>query len=469
MAALNVRGVTIHSFFKFPPKLLQEKDIRINHQKADMFKKIDTIVVDEISMVRADLLDAIDTSLRLHRASREPFGGTQVVFFGDICQLPPVVKEQELERYFSTQYHTPFFFSSRVIQRTGLHVIELHRVFRQSDPQFIDVLNRIRRAEASIDDMIMINERCVERAHVSSRDLRIILTTTNKAARQINQDRLDQLPAPELHSAAQVTGTFDEEAFPTDQHLGLKKNAHIMMIKNNGAMWVNGTLGTVTGWDENTVKVSLPTGKHSVEREKWEVIDYRYNKEEERIEEYVVGSFEQFPLKLAWAITIHKSQGQTFDNVCIDMNKGAFAHGQLYVALSRCRSLQGITMLTPVALTDLCFDERVKWFIERTKSGGYVDLDHCRMQTPGQRSGTTMQPPLRNPVISTPSFRSLVDQAMSAGLTLEIHYTDFHGNESVRTVTPSAWVDQDIFAAHCHMRNDERHFRVSRIRQCRIV
>lgn len=460
MAALNVRGVTIHSFFKFPLKLIQEKDIRINHQKCDMFKKIDMIVVDEVSMVRADLLDAIDVSLRLHRASRTPFGGVQLVLFGDVCQLPPVVKERELETYFSTHYATPFFFSAHALQRTGLTVIELQKVFRQSDPTFIDVLNRIRRAEASVDDMIVVNERCAE---TSSSDNRITLTTTNKVSNQINQDRLDRLPPPEFHAQALVTGEFDEDSYPTAAHLLLKKSAHIMMIKNNGAMWVNGTLGTVTGWDETSVKVSLPSGSHSVERETWEVIDYRYNKKENRIEEYVVGSFSQFPLKLAWAITIHKSQGQTFDSVAIDMNKGAFAHGQLYVALSRCRSLQGIRMITPVSLTDLCFDERVRWFIERTKTGGHVSLVAHDLPVTRQRAEYQPQAQTQRASIAASDTKGAIGRALSSNSSLTITYADYNGRESTRKITPTAWVDDDMFAAYCHLRSEERHFRVSRI------
>lgn len=461
MAALNVRGVTIHSFFKFPPKLIQGKDIRINHQKCDMFKKIDMLVIDEVSMVRADLLDAIDVSLRLHRASRTPFGGVQLVLFGDVCQLPPVVKERELETYFSTHYATPFFFSAHALQRTGLTVIELQRVFRQPDPTFIDVLNRIRRADASVDDMIVVNERCTEESLPN--DNRITLTTTNKAANQINQDRLDQLPAPEFHAQARVTGHFDEDSFPTAQHLLLKKSAHIMMIKNNGAMWVNGTIGTVTGWDDTSVKVALPSGSHSVERETWEVIDYRYNKKENRIEEYVVGSFSQFPVKLAWASTIHKSQGQTFDSVAIDMNKGAFAHGQLYVALSRCRSLQGIRMITPVALTDLCFDERVQWFIERTKSGGHVSLVADGLPVARTRPESSVEPQTQIASAATSDTKGAIGRALSSNSSLTITYADYYGRESTRKITPTAWVDDDMFAAYCHLRSEERHFRVSRI------
>jgi ATP-dependent DNA helicase PIF1 len=375
MAALNVRGMTIHAFFKFKWGLLQAKDIEINHQKTSILKNIDTVIIDEVSMVRADLLDAIDISLRLHRASNASFGGAQMVLCGDICQLPPVVKELELKNYFSTTYKTPFFFSAHVLQKTGIHVVELKRVFRQSDADFINILNRVRHADASVDDMIKINTRCIEDGFSPRKyDSSITLTTTNNSASQINLDKMDALPPPEFKADARISGEFKEDSFPTEKHLVVKKHANIMMIKNNGNKWVNGSLGKVIGWDDSHIKVSLSSGHHSVEREKWEVIDYRYNKKGKRIEEYVVGSFEQFPLKLAWAITIHKSQGQTFDQVNIDMNGGAFAHGQLYVALSRCRSLSGIHMLTPVALTDLCFDERVKWFVERINPGGFVTL-----------------------------------------------------------------------------------------------
>lgn len=373
MAALNVRGVTIHKLFKFPPKLLQDKDIRINYQMTEVFKKIDTLIIDEISMVRADLLDAIDTTLRLHRVSREPFGGVKIVLFGDVCQLPPVVRGTDLESYFSIHYSTPYFFSANVLKRTGLHVVELKKVYRQTDIQFIEMLNRIRYADATIDDMIKINEKCIERGDQKNKQAEnIILTTTNKAAGQINQNRLNELKKPDYKSLAEVEGVFGEDSYPTDKILVLRKQARIMMIKNNGDKWVNGTLGVVSGWDDTSVTVKLPYGTYAVKKEKWQNIEYRYNKRERKIEEHVVGTFEQYPLKLAWAITIHKSQGQSFDKVSIDMHKGAFAHGQLYVALSRCRSLEGISMHTQVSLADLCFDERVKIFIDAIKAGGFV-------------------------------------------------------------------------------------------------
>lgn len=464
MAALNVRGVTIHSFFKLPPKLLQEEDIRINHQNVDMFKKIDMIVIDEVSMVRADLLDAIDTSLRLHRANRSAFGGVQIAMFGDICQLPPVVKGSELAEYFSTDFQTPFFFSAKALRRTGLHVIELKRVFRQTDPEFVEVLNRIRRADASIDDMIAINERCEESKPNSALDPEIILTTTNKAAEEINRDRLAELPPPEFRSEAVVVGKFNKDAYPTSEHLVLKKGAKIMLIRNNGVKWVNGTLGTVTGWDDHSIAVSLPTGNYSVGPEKWEVIEYRYDKKNKRIEENVVGSFQQFPVKLAWAITIHKSQGQTFEKVVIDMNKGAFAHGQLYVALSRCKSLPGIRMMTPVALTDLCFDERVAGFIERSEDG-YINLDPGHQPLLGRQAAPAVvaQTTQSRPSAATVGFRGAVGEAMRNGITVTISYSAFNGDVTRRTISPKTWEDDDKFVAFCHLRSDERHFRVSRI------
>lgn len=455
MAALNIRGVTIHSFFKFAPKLLQEKDIRINHNKTDVFKKIDAIVIDEISMVRADILDAIDVSLRLHRGSREPFGGVQVIMFGDVCQLPPVVKGDDLENYFSSHYKSPYFFSSRAIEKTGLKTIELQKIFRQADPHFIDILNRIRRAEATIDDMTSINERCVvDREHSS----RITLTTTNKSANQINQDELDKLPPPEFKSVANVTGSLDPDAYPAELNLTLKLKTQIMMLSNNGALWVNGSIGHVVGWDDCSIKVLLETGVHSVSRNKWEVIDYRYNKTEKRIEEYVLGTYEQFPVRLAWAITIHKSQGQTFENIAIDMNKGAFAHGQLYVALSRCKSLNGISMLTPVSLTDLCFDDRIQCFLNQTQAGHHFNISSsCAHGAHIHESNSTP---------ANSNIKMSISDAISNNRAVEILYSDFNNNESTRVITPIAWVDGDKFVAYCNLRKEERHFRVSRIGRC---
>lgn len=374
MAAINVKGVTIHSFFKFPPRFLQKHDIRMVRDRADMFRKLNTLIIDEASMVRADLLDAIDTSLRLHRASRKPFGGTQVILFGDIGQLPPVVTSQELREYFSEVYPTPYFFSAKALRETGLQVAELTKIFRQSDPAFISVLNRIRRAEPEMDDLITINERYQRPVESEQGVQQIILSATNKVADTINHTRLAAIPGQEFRSTAVFKGKAEGKNFQAEKDLRLRNNAQIMMVKNRGMLWVNGTIGTVAGFEDNCLRVKLPLGTFDVSKETWEVIEYTYNRATGRVEEKVVGTFEQFPVRLAWAITIHKSQGQSFDQVVIDIGSGAFAHGQLYVALSRCRTLDGITMRTPVAYTDLCFDQRVRGFIDLAKSGGLVDL-----------------------------------------------------------------------------------------------
>ncbi len=374
MAAINVRGVTIHSFFKFAPKMLQRKDIQINRARVDLFRKIDLLIIDEVSMVRADLLDAIDMSLQLHRASRKPFGGVQVVLIGDVCQLPPVVREEDLKEYFSAVYETPFFFSSKVLVHTGLHVIELTKIFRQSDPQFISVLNKIRKAEADMEDLITINERYVDSDEAKKVKSQITLSTTNSIADTINRNRLSELPEPQYCSEAIVTGKAKGKDFPAPEELTIRKGAQIMMVKNKGMLWVNGTIGKIVDFAEKEIKVEVPGGTHTVTKEQWDVIDYKFDRSTGRVEEEVVGTFTQFPIRLAWAITIHKSQGQSFDKVSIDMGSGAFAHGQLYVALSRCRSLEGISMRTPVDFTDLCFDERVRSFVLRTKNPGFVQL-----------------------------------------------------------------------------------------------
>ena len=375
MAAINIRGVTIHSFFKFAPKMLQRQDIQINRARVDLFRKIELLIIDEVSMVRADLLDAIDMSLQLHRADRRPFGGVQVVLFGDVCQLPPVVRERELKKYFSSVYETPFFFSSKVLRHTGLHVLELTKIFRQSDPQFVSVLNKIRKAEANMNDLITINERYVDEYEARKIKSQIILSTTNRIADTINRDKLSALPDPQFYSEAIVTGKAQGKNFPAPEELTIKKGAQIMMVKNNGMLWVNGTIGKVVDFAENEINVEVPGGQHTVTKEQWDVIDYKFDRSTGRVEEEVIGTFTQFPVRLAWAITIHKSQGQSFDKVSIDMGSGAFAHGQLYVALSRCRSLDGVTMRTPVDFTDLCFDQRVRSFVLQTKNPGFVQLN----------------------------------------------------------------------------------------------
>ena len=360
VAAINVRGQTIHSFFQFPPKLIHKDNVR-RLKNSKIFEKMDTLVIDEVSMVRADVLDGIDYSLRLNRENLdEPFGGVQVILFGDMFQLPPIV-DREAKEFLSLSYATPYFFSANVFQKFSLKYIELNKIFRQKDEEFLNLLEKIRNKQADETDLVRINSQ-VSQTELDHREV-ITLTTTNHLAHSINEKELRKLPHPEAKFDAQVLGKFEENTFPTEYSLRLKKNAQIMLLRNDEhRRWVNGTIATVHDVQENAIQIKVEKKVYDLPRVKWEKIEYTFNELEGKIEEKVVGSFEQFPLRLAWAITIHKSQGQTFENVVIDFGHGAFAHGQAYVALSRCVSLKGITLKRPLMLRDIILDQRILKF-----------------------------------------------------------------------------------------------------------
>jgi ATP-dependent DNA helicase PIF1 len=361
VAAINVNGQTIHSFFGFPPKFIQKETIR-RRRNRKMIKRIDTVIIDEVSMVRADLMDGIDYALRLNRDRMdEPFGGAQVIFFGDLFQLSPIVS-QEMSGIYADKYTTPYFFSADVFKDLIVSGVELTRIFRQTDRQFIDLLNNIRNNEHDEDDFALLNSR-VNRHIGDELDHHVTLTTTNKDASHINQRRLAKLTGRQLEYEAGVENDFDESAYPTDCCLKLKVGAQVMMLRNDPEKrWVNGSIGIIRALTGNSISVDIDGSLYAVKPVEWQKIVYEYNKESDRIDEKVIGTFTQYPLKLAWAITIHKAQGQTFDNVVIDLGYGAFAHGQVYVALSRCTSLQGITLKRPVTDRDVVFDKRIHQF-----------------------------------------------------------------------------------------------------------
>ena len=359
IAAINVGGSTIHSFFRFPPHLITKDKIHRVRGKQDLFDALDTVMIDEVSMVRADVMDGIDYSLRINRGLlKEPFGGVQVILVGDLCQLPPIV-EKDLAEYFKDSYEGPFFFSAGIIKEINPEVIELQKVFRQNDPEFVELLNRVRNKKIETSDLRRLNERHGKGPDKSR--LAITLTSTNAQASEINRSHLDSLDSEEFVFDAIVLEDFDEKSYPADRQLRLKRGAQVMMVKNDPSKrWVNGTLGMIQRLSNDLVEVSFPGGLTcAVEPLTWEKIEYEYDKEEGRIEPVITGSFLQYPIKLAWAITIHKSQGKTFDEVIIDLGTGAFAHGQTYVALSRCRSFEGIHLKTPIQHRDIILDSRV--------------------------------------------------------------------------------------------------------------
>jgi len=370
IAALNVKGQTIHSFFAFPPQVIQKDDIKKYHSRKKKFTSIDVIVIDEVSMVRADLLDGIDMFLRVNREDPTPFGGVQMIFFGDLFQLPPVVSRAAEKQYFSTFYRTPYFFSSKVIEdRFPIEMVELAKVYRQDEKHFIRLLDAIRLRTLDYEDLEDLNMRYQPDFGVQSSY--ITLCSVNAIADQINNSNLRGLSTPEFKYQADLGGDFKTRLFPTQQFLALKEGAQVMLLRNDPQKrFVNGSIALIIYLDEETVKLRLMGGDHdgeefNLDKVEWEMLKYEYNeKSEKKLEAKVIGTFKQYPLKMAWAITIHKSQGKTFDRVIIDLGRGAFEFGQSYVALSRCRTLDGIVLKRPLKFSDIMVDERIVDFYD---------------------------------------------------------------------------------------------------------
>ena len=365
VAALNVGGVTIHSFFQLPPKIHEEADIKRVYDRK-LYQKLELIIVDEVSMVRCDLIDSMDRFLRKNRSSKEPFGGVQLLLVGDLFQLAPVAPKQEWDVLRTKGYTSPYFFSSFSLQRTSLVPVELTITYRQEDRTFVDLLNRTRIAD-DIDSRIReLNGHCWKQEG-SRADL--TLTSTNNGADQINRGRLHRLPNNEVLFKGRIEGKFniEESRLPSPFDLRLKTGAHVMFTKNDEhKRWVNGTLGVISKIDQGTVQVELISDSrgmiYDVLPVTWEKYKYAYDQQEDAIVARVEGQYTQFPLMLAWAVTIHKSQGKTLDSVRIDLGSGAFAFGQAYVALSRCRSIEGIQLARPIRKSDVKCDPIVKRF-----------------------------------------------------------------------------------------------------------
>jgi ATP-dependent DNA helicase PIF1 len=373
VAALNVKGQTIHSFFGFHPKI-QKQGVRKAHpDNIEFFKKIETIIIDEISMVRADLLDCVDRALRLNRGKlKQPFGGVQMIFIGDLFQLPPVVIREEQHR-FETEYDSPYFFSAQVMANSPIHTIELKTVHRQKEKGFIQLLNNIRAGKIGSQDLDWWSKLHDPFFNPIDEDDYIVhLTTTNKMAQQRNDYELKKLDSTQHILKAQSAGSLGTRKMPSEATIKIKKGARIMFTTNDSAKrWVNGTLGEVKHVRKKglskfpILEVDLETGKRvEVEQYKWEIFEYDYR--DGGFEEEVVGSYSQYPIALAWAVTIHKAQGKTFDKVLVDMGWGAFAHGQMYVALSRCTKFKGITLLKPFRAKDVIVDQAVLDFMNQS-------------------------------------------------------------------------------------------------------
>jgi ATP-dependent exoDNAse (exonuclease V) alpha subunit len=371
IAALNVQGQTIHSFFGFPPKMIDRKDI-VKRKSFRFYKKIDAIVIDEISMVRADMMDNINIFLQKNREIALPFGGVQMIFFGDLFQLPPVIASDFEKRYFREFYESPYFFSSEVIQnQIELQMIELNEVYRQAERRFINLLDNIRQRSFDYDDLEDLNSRHTTE-DLETDEYYITLCSTNSIADGLNYKKLRENQEREFLYPANISGQFKPSIFPTDQILKLKKGAQVMFVKNDPQRrFVNGTIGKISSLEVDEIKVVLKNEQKNeyeeivLEKMEWEVIRYTKNSDQlNRITSETIGIFVQFPIKLAWAITIHKSQGKTFERVIIDLGRGAFEYGQTYVALSRCKTLNGIILKKPIQPRDIIMDPKVLEYYE---------------------------------------------------------------------------------------------------------
>lgn len=371
IAAVNVGGVTIHSFFQFPlrPLLPEDEDIKVFWKKSEKRKIItamDTLIIDEVSMVRADLIDGIDYSLRRNGGNPYlPFGGKQVVFVGDIFQLEPVtIKNSGEQKIINEIYGSAYFYNAKVFERVNLFTVELQKVYRQTDPVFISLLDKVRVKETLQIDIDKINSRVFSEAELKKKEFAITLTTKNDLADKVNSIKLSELKTIPFIYTAEVSGEFEESKYPTEPELTLKEGAQVIFIKNDtDKRWVNGTIGQVYELTDTAIKIKLNDGSvHSVEDRVWENVKYQYNNEKKKIEQEIVGTFKQYPLKLAWAITIHKSQGLTFDRVVIDFGDGTFASGQAYVALSRGTTFEGLFLKQKMHTTDIYIDEEIKDF-----------------------------------------------------------------------------------------------------------
>ena len=454
VAALNVRGQTVHRFFGFRIDVTPDKvrESRRAPRHPEIYKNVRTIIIDEASMLRADLLDCVDQFLRKHGPVRNRvFGGVQMAFVGDLYQLPPVVTRDERE-IFRELYETPYFFSARALDRANLKIVELEKVYRQKDSAFVHLLNRVRNDTVGDDDVRRLNERT--RAGFSPPDdgFYITLTATNRSADRINEARLAALPGRAVRSTARIAGEFGREYHPTAVELAFKPGAQVMMLNNDSDhRWVNGSVGVIEHVEEDEdrearVRVRLRDGDDlvSVEPYKWELI--RFGFKQGAIVTDSIGSFTQLPFRLAWAITIHKSQGKTFDNVIIDLERGAFAAGQTYVALSRCTSFEGIVLSRPIKSSSIRADWRIQRFLTDYR---YAEAERA---------------------MTTTDKKAAIRRAIDSNARIAMTYLKPNDTRSERVVVPLEVGTESYrgkqflgMRAHCLLRGGERVFRVDRI------
>ncbi|MEM5518879.1 AAA family ATPase [Henriciella sp. AS95] len=355
VAAMNAGGQTIHSFFKFPPRLIEPTDVK-RLRGVRLIKAIETMIIDEISMVRSDMLDAIDKSLQLNRGSKRPFGGVRMILSGDLHQLPPVARGPEAE-ILHERYGGHYFFNAPGFKDAEFALLALKHVFRQEDPRFLALLGAMRQGRLLPTDERLLQSVVSSRSAVEASETHVVLTPNNANAFRINQARLEELPGKPHSLAAKIQGTFDEKSYPTEADLELKEGARVMLIKNDPeGRWVNGSLATVDSFKGDNVRVELDGHIYEIEPAAWEKYKYELDPETKKVSREVVGTFKQVPLRLAYAVTIHKAQGLTLDKVFIDFDRGMFAHGQAYVAFSRARSLEGLEISRALRPRDLVMD-----------------------------------------------------------------------------------------------------------------
>lgn len=495
VAALNVGGQTIHSFFWFKPDVTLDKIRKLSGSKAgardSVYKNLDALVIDEISMVRADLLDCMEKFLRLNGPhSREPFGGLQMIFFGDLYQLPPVVAGAEKELFGTgwgargngakggggkggvggkgglkgksagdvenaPPYETPYFFSAGIFDRPDfdMELVELEKVYRQTDREFIDLLNGIRNRALNGGLLDRLNSRCRPDFAPDDGEFYITLTSTNDLSAMRNREKLASLRGRVHRYNGLMTGEFDRSSLPTETAIELKTGAQVMLLNNErSGLWVNGTIGRVTAIrkvkdDDDIVVIEIPdVGEVEVTPHTWNLFRFRYNRESDRVESESMGSFTQYPLRLAWAVTIHKSQGKTFDRVIVDVGRGTFAHGQVYVALSRCTSFEGLVLRRPIAPGHVRMDWRIVRFLTRFQ---YKKAEEAQ------------------PIAER---RAMILDAIHGGRELDIVYLKPDDTKSRRRIRPESVEMMEYHGrkfegvrAFCFKRGDVRHFRLDRM------
>lgn len=459
VAAVNISGQTIHSFFKFKPDITPDTVRRLSGEKSSaIFKKLETIIIDEISMVRADLLDCIDKSLRINGPnSKKPFGGAQMIFIGDLYQLPPVVTYRE-RQLFRDHYQSPYFFSSKVFEKIDLEFVELEKIYRQKDQNFINLLNTIRNNSAGEAELALINQRLNPSFEPSINDFYIYLTPMNQAADLINQKRLQSLSGKNYRYTGSVNGDFKPSDLPTSVELDLKIGSQVMLLNNDSSgRWINGSIGQITkikkDIPDDEISVKLTSGKLvKVKPYLWELFHFYFDQKNQRIESEIIGTFYQFPLKLAWALTIHKSQGKTFEKVIFDIDRGTFAAGQVYVALSRATSLEGVILKKPIAKKHLFIDWQIVKFLTR------------------------FQYAISEKNLSLNDKIELIQKVIKNRQTIEITYLKANDVKSRRQIIPKSigqmkYLDKEYLGieAFCLSRQEDRNFKVDRILEIKIV